>query len=150
MQGAPQPTGGADLPHAVRFLRGLMLAIGGIQGIIGLAMVTNSVDIATAIWGERPDRLFEKSHENSGLVVFFGVLMLVMAAWAIATSLRFGDRHPGLLASTRAYGWALLAVVLFLGLFISALGLVFLIPAILLVVRSRKPEFQSWFDRRPH
>ncbi|MEW2179058.1 hypothetical protein AB0890_22340 [Streptomyces sp. NPDC005406] len=141
------------MPAPVSSLRALMMVIGGLQAILGLALVTNSVAIAKSLWGEEDASFYagrSTGEEHSGTVVFVGILILAVAAWGILTALKFPTRHPNVRNSAIAYGWVALAFTAFLWAFapILILVLVWLILAILLIVRPNQPECRAWFGGR--
>ncbi|MFI6948399.1 hypothetical protein [Streptomyces sp. NPDC050422] len=129
--GAGLPVGG-QMPAPVSSLRTLMMVVGGLQAVMGLALVTNSTDIATS---------------HSGVVVFVGLLIMAMGTWGILTARKFPTRHPSVRNSAIAYGRVALAftVVLLMFLPVLILTLVWLVLAILLVVRPNRPECRAWF-----
>ncbi|MEU3228020.1 hypothetical protein ABZ695_33305 [Streptomyces sp. NPDC006976] len=148
--GGPQ---GAPMPAVVSGLRVLMMVIGGIQAVIGLALVTNSVSIATSVWGETDASVCCRSspgEEHAGTVVFVGLLIMAVAAWGIVTALKFPTRHPDLRNSAMAYGWVaiLFTVLLWAFLAVPVLVAVWLVLSILLTARSHQPECRAWFDGR--
>lgn len=138
------------MPAPVSSLRVLMTVIGGLQAILGLALVTNSVSIATSLWGEDDASTYARratGEDHAGMVVFVGVLILAVAAWGILTALKFPTRHPNVRNSAIAYGWMTLAFTVFLWAFMTVLILVliWLALAILLIVRPNQPECRDWF-----
>lgn len=72
----------------------LMMVLGGMQAVLGLALVSNSVEIATSIWGEGEPNPWGRTagEAHSGQVVFAGILVLAIAAWGITTAV--GVPHP--------------------------------------------------------
>ncbi|MGW6207567.1 hypothetical protein ACWF9B_28520 [Streptomyces sp. NPDC055089] len=147
--GGPPPAGG-QMPAPVSSLRVLMMVVGGLQAILGLALVTNSVSIATSLWGEDDASAYARratGEDHAGLVVFVGILILAVAAWGILTALKFPTRHPHVRNSAIAYGWMTLAFTVFLWAFMTVLILVliWLAMAILLIVRPNQPECREWF-----
>ncbi|MFG3140656.1 hypothetical protein ACGFZA_31180 [Streptomyces sp. NPDC048211] len=147
--GHPAPADGG-MPAPVSSLRVLMTVVGGLQAVLGLALVTNSVSIAKSLWGEDDATFYADratGEEHSGTVVFVGVLILAVAAWGILTALKFPTRHPNVRNSAIAYGWTNLGFTLFLWAFlpILLLALIWLVVAILLVVRPNQPETRAWF-----
>ncbi|MGW0937422.1 hypothetical protein [Streptomyces sp. NPDC002666] len=147
--GGPPPAGGR-MPAPVSSLRVLMMVIGGLQAVLGLALVTNSVSIATSIWGEADASTpccRTPGEAHAGTVVFVGILILAVAAWGVLTALKFPTRHPNVRNSAIAYGWMTLAFTAFLWAFMTVLILVliWLALAILLIVRPNQPERRDWF-----
>lgn len=147
--GGPPPTG-SEMPAPVSSLRVLMMVVGGLQAILGLALVTNSVAIATSLWGEDDASAYARratGEDHAGTVVFVGILILAIAAWGILTALKFPTRHPNVRNSAIAYGWTALAFTVALWAFLSVLILIliWLILAILLTVRPNQPECRAWF-----
>lgn len=129
--GGGLPAGG-QMPAPVSSLRVLMTVVGGLQAVLGLALVTNSTDIATS---------------HSGGLVFVGLLVMAMGTWGILTARKFPTRHPSVRNSAIAYGRVALAftVVLLMFLPVLILTLLWLALAILLVVRPNQPECRAWF-----
>ncbi|MEU9200622.1 hypothetical protein [Streptomyces sp. NPDC048332] len=147
--GGPPPVGG-QMPAPVSSLRVLMMVVGGLQAILGLALVTNSVSIATSIWGEADASTpccRTPGEAHAGTVVFVGILILAIAAWGILTALKFPTRHPNVRNSAIAYGWVALAFTVCVWAFaaIPILALIWLAVAILLIVRPNQPECREWF-----
>ncbi|MFD9869474.1 hypothetical protein ACFXI8_32530 [Streptomyces niveus] len=139
------------MPQPVRSLRVLMMIVGGMQALLGLACLTNSVAIATAIWGEGDASTpccTTPGEANSGIVVFAGVLVLAVAAWGITTAVKFPTRQAGLRVSATAYGWTALPFTLVFFQVAPILGVIWLVPAILAVVRPKQPESRFWFSER--
>ncbi|MFB8351442.1 hypothetical protein [Streptomyces niveus] len=139
------------MPQPVRSLRVLMMIVGGMQALLGLACLTNSVAIATAIWGEADASTpccTTPGEANSGIVVFAGVLVLAVAAWGITTAVKFPTRQAGLRVSAAVYGWTALPFTLAFFQVAPILGLIWLVPAILAVVRPKQPESRFWFSER--
>ncbi|NEA59596.1 hypothetical protein G3I60_36925 [Streptomyces sp. SID13666] len=127
----------------------LMMILGGIQAVLGLALLTNSVAIATAIWGEADASTpccTTPGEAHSGIVVFAGVLILAVAAWGVTTALKFPTRHPNLRVSAVAFVWTALPFTLAFFRVMPLLGLLWLVPAILAIVRPHQPESRAWFD----
>lgn len=150
--GSHPPPVGSQMPAPVSSLRVLMMVVGGLQAVLGLALVTNSTAIAASIWGEDDASTYARQatgEANSGAVVFVGLLIMAMAAWGILTALKFPTRHPNVRNSAIAYGWVALAftvvVMMFVTVLILILTLVWLVVAILLVVRPNQPECRAWF-----
>ncbi|TXS06913.1 hypothetical protein EAO73_03545 [Streptomyces sp. col6] len=138
------------MPAPVSSLRVLMMVVGGIQAVLGLALVTNSVAIAQAVWGEDDTSSTYYSPEgeaHSGTVVFIGILVLAIAAWGILTALKFPTRLPAVRNSAIAYGWTALAfdIAVWAVAPILVLNLLGLVVAILLIVRPNQPECRVWF-----
>lgn len=147
--GGPFP-GSVPMPAPVSSLRTLMMVVGGLQAVLGLALVTNSVAIATSLWGEDDAPAYARQatgESHSGTVVFVGLLIMAMGAWGILTALKFPTRLPNVRNSAIAYGWAALAftVVVMMFMPVLILTLVWLVLAILLVVRPNQPECRAWF-----
>ncbi|MFE5633719.1 hypothetical protein ACFQ69_26080 [Streptomyces sp. NPDC056470] len=129
------------MPQAVKSLRVLMMVLGGMQAVLGVALLTNSVAIANSIWGEEETLL----QDRGGIVVFAGVLVCAVAAWGIGTALKFPTRHPNVRISAAVYGWTALPFAYpFYGV-MPILGVLWLVPAILAVVRPNQPETRAWF-----
>ncbi|WP_406450488.1 hypothetical protein OG782_13055 [Streptomyces sp. NBC_00876] len=132
------------MPAAVSGLRTLMMIVGGIQAVLGLALVTNSAAIATSTW-DGPDAP-TPGETYSGTVVFVGILIMAGAAWGIITALKFPTRLPAVRNSAIAYGRVVLAFTVVLLMFLPfILSLIWLPPAILLAVRPNRPECRAWF-----
>ncbi|MFJ3584400.1 hypothetical protein ACIPPS_19520 [Streptomyces sp. NPDC090127] len=135
----------------MRQLRVLMMVLGGLQAVLAVALLTNSVAVATAIWGEGDASTpccTTPGEANAGIVVFGGVLVLAVAAWGVGTALKFPTRHPGLRVSAAAYGWTALPFTLLFFNLVPVLGVIWLVPAILAVVRPHQPESRAWFAYR--
>lgn len=130
--GGGLPAVGGRMPAPVSSLRVLMAVVGGLQAVMGLALVTNSTAIATT---------------HSGVVVFVGLLIMAMGTWGILTARKFTTRHPSVRNSAIACGRVALAftVVLLMFLPVLILTLAWLVLAILLVVRPNRPECRAWF-----
>ncbi|WP_159026423.1 hypothetical protein [Streptomyces vietnamensis] len=129
-------------------LRVLMMILGGMQAVLGLFLLTNSVAIAEVIWVERDSSApccTTPGEAHSGIVVFAGVLVLAIAAWGVATALKFPTRHPGLRVSAFVYGWTALPFTLAFYEVVPILGVIWLVPAILAIVRPNQPESRAWF-----
>ncbi|MQY10874.1 hypothetical protein SRB5_09870 [Streptomyces sp. RB5] len=140
------------MPQPVRSLRVLMMILGGMQAVLGLGLLTNSVAVATAIWGEGDASTpccTTPGEAHSGVIVFAGVLMFAVAAWGVSTALKFPTRQPGLRVSAFAYGWTALPFTLAFYEVIPILGLIWLVAAILAVVRPNQPECRAWFGYQP-
>ncbi|MFD9367110.1 hypothetical protein ACFWA6_05285 [Streptomyces sp. NPDC060020] len=130
----------------------LMMILGGMQAVLGLALVTNSVAIATAIWGEADASTTcctTPGEAHSGIVVFAGLLVLAVAAWGVTTALKFPTRHPNLRVSAFVYGWTALPFTFAFFQVAPILGVMWLVPAILAIVRPNQPESRAWFGSRP-
>jgi hypothetical protein len=146
----PVPSG-AQMPQPVKNLRVLMTILGGMQAILGLALVTNSVAIATSIWGEADASTpccTTPGEAHSGVIVFAGVLVLAVAAWGVVTALKFPTRHPNLRVSAFAYGWTALPFALASFKVAPVPGVICLVPAILVIVRPNQPESRAWFGHQ--
>ncbi|TXS43878.1 hypothetical protein [Streptomyces sp. OR43] len=148
--GGGLPPAVGTMPAPVSSLRVLMMVIGGLQAILGLALVTNSVSIATSLWGEDDTSAYTRraaGEDHAGMVVFVGILILAVTAWGILTALKFPTRHPNVRNSAIGYGWMTLAFTVFLWAFTTVLILVliWLAVAILLIVRPNQPECRDWF-----
>ncbi|SED91412.1 hypothetical protein SAMN05428945_6023 [Streptomyces sp. 2224.1] len=140
------------MPQPVKSLRVLMMILGGMQAVLGLALLTNSVAVATAIWGEGDASTpccTTPGAAHSGNIVFAGVLVLAVAAWGVTTALKFPTRHPNLRVSAFAYGWTALPFTLAFFEVAPILGLIWLVPAILAIVRPNQPESRAWFGHQP-
>ncbi|GAA5615387.1 hypothetical protein CP981_04255 [Streptomyces platensis] len=140
------------MPQPVKRLRVLMMVLGGMQAVLGLALLTNSVAFATAIWGEgdvSTPCCTTPGEAHSGIIVFAGVLVLAVAAWGITTALKFPTRHPNLRVSAFAYGWTALPFTLAFFEVVPILGVIWLVPAILAIVRPNQPESRAWFGHQP-
>ncbi|WP_327710998.1 hypothetical protein OG912_22620 [Streptomyces sp. NBC_00464] len=145
--GHPPPAGGR-MPAPVSSLRVMMMILGGLQAVLGLALVTNSVAVATEIWGEADASTpccRTPGEAHSGTVVFVGVLIMAVAAWGILTALKFPTRQPGLRNSAMVYSWTGLPFALAAFQVAPILGVIVLILAILLTVRPNQPECRAWF-----
>lgn len=137
------------MPEPVRKLRALMMILGGMQALLGLALVTNSVAVATSLWGEADASTpccQTPGEAHAGQVVFAGILVLAVAAWGIVTAVKFPTRHPGLRVSAFAYGWTALPFTLAFFRVAPILGVLWLVPATLALVRPNQPESRGWFD----
>lgn len=130
--GGGLPPVGGQMPAPVSSLRVLLTVVGGLQAVMGLALVTNSTDIVAS---------------HSGVLVFVGLLIMAMGAWGILTARKFPTRHPSVRNSAIAYGRAALAFTVVMLMFVPVLILtvIWLVLAILLVVRPNKPECRAWF-----
>ncbi|MFD7134780.1 hypothetical protein [Streptomyces sp. NPDC059894] len=135
------------MPEPVRQLRVLMMILGALQAVLGLALVTNSTAIATSIWGEGEPNPWGRTagEEHSGQIVFAGILVLAIAAWGILTALKFPTRHPNLRISAFVYGWTALPFAAVAFYQVPVLGIVCLVLAILALVRPNQPEAREWF-----
>ncbi|MFG2987708.1 hypothetical protein ACGFZK_00015 [Streptomyces sp. NPDC048257] len=136
----------------MRNLRVLMMVLGGMQAVLGLALVTNSVAVATAVWGEADASTpccATPGEAHAGVVVFVGLLVLAVAAWGVTTALKFPTRHQGLRVSAFVYGWTALPFTWAFFQVMPILGLVWLVPAILAIVRPNQPESRAWFSHQP-
>lgn len=143
----PIPSG-PQMPQPVKSLRVLMMILGGMQAVLGLFLLTNSVAIAEVIWvgGDASTPCCTTPGEaHSGIVVFAGVLVLAIAAWGVTTALKFPTRHPGLRVSAFVYGWTALPFTLAFYEAVPILGVIWLVPAILAIVRPNQPESRAWF-----
>lgn len=125
----------------------LMMVLGGMQAVLGLALVSNSVEIATSIWGEGEPNPWGRTagEAHSGQVVFAGILVLAIAAWGITTAVGFPTRNPALRTSAFAYGWTALPFTVVFFQVMPLLGIAWLVPAILALVRPNQPETRAWF-----
>lgn len=121
------------MPAAVSGLRTLMMIVGGIQAVLGLALVTNSAAIATSTW-DGPDAP-TPGETYSGTVVFVGILIMAGAAWGIITALKFPTRLPAVRNSAIAYGRVVLAFTVVLLMFLP-----FILSLIWLPRRSCSPS----------
>ncbi|MFK0254419.1 hypothetical protein [Streptomyces sp. NPDC090445] len=151
--GSGSTPGSSDgmMPPQVRNLRVLLMVLGGVQAVVGLGLVTNSVAVATAIWGEGDASTpccTTPGEDHAGIIVFAGLLVLALAAWGIVTALKFPTRQAVLRVSAAAYGWTALPFtwVLYQLIPIPALGLAWLVPAVFVLVRVRQPESWAWFS----
>ncbi len=132
------PPGAVPMPQPVRNHRTLLMVMAGVQALLALWVLTHSVEIAARLWEDGVPEL------HSGTVEFFGVLVLALASWGVATALRFPTRLPGVRISAIAYGWVSLPFAyLFLGTMI--LTLVWTALAVLALVRPYQPESRAWF-----
>ncbi|MGW7317738.1 hypothetical protein [Streptomyces sp. NPDC054865] len=141
------------MPPPVKSLRLLQMVLGGVQAVVGLGLLTNSVAVATAIWGEGDASTpccTTPGEDHAGIIVFVALLVLAIAAWGIVTALKFPTRHAVLRLSAAAYGWTAVAftLVIYRLVPIPFLALVWLVPSILTVVRTKHPESRSWFTER--
>ncbi|GAA2338500.1 hypothetical protein OHT20_07790 [Streptomyces caniferus] len=139
------------MPEPVRRLRVLMMILGAMQAVLGLALVTNSVAVATSIWGEGDASTpccQTPGEAHAGRVVFAGILVLAVAAWGILTALKFPTRHPNLRVSAFVYGWTALPFAPAFYRVIPILGVIWLVPAILALIWPNQPESRAWFDGR--
>ncbi|MEU9337287.1 hypothetical protein AB0D49_29690 [Streptomyces sp. NPDC048290] len=130
----------------------LLLVVGGAQAVLGLALVTNSVAVATEIWGEGDASTpccTTPGEDHAGIIVFVGVLALALAAWGIITSQKLHTRHTGLRVSAFAHGWTALLTAVAYFLVVPILGVALLAPAVLSVIRPNQPESRAWFDHQP-
>ncbi|MDV9200241.1 hypothetical protein [Streptomyces sp. Wh19] len=145
--GSPPAASGIPMPDPVRKLRVLMMVLGGMQAVLGLALVSNSVEIATSIWGEGEPNPWGRTagEAHSGEVVFAGILVLAIAAWGITTAVKFPTRNPALRTSAFAYGWTALPFTVVFFQVMPLLGIAWLVPAILALVRPNQPETRAWF-----
>lgn len=145
--GSPPVPSGVPMPDPVRKLRVLMMVLGGMQAVLGLALVSNSVAIATSIWGEGEPNPWGRTpgEAHAGQVVLAGILVLAVAAWGVITALKFPTRNPGLRTSAFAYGWTALPFTVVFFEVMPILGIVWLVPAILALVRPNQPETRAWF-----
>ncbi|MER7823064.1 hypothetical protein ABTX85_10920 [Streptomyces sp. NPDC096097] len=140
------------MPDAVRNLRVLMMVLGGMQAVLGLALVTNSVAVATSLWGEGDADTpccTTPGEDHAGMVVFAGLLVLGVAAWGVTTALKFPTRHQALRVSAFVYGWTALPFSWAFFQVMPLLGFACLVPAILAIVRPNQPESRAWFDQQP-
>ncbi|MCX4781849.1 hypothetical protein [Streptomyces sp. NBC_01264] len=55
-------------------------------------------------------------------------------------------RHPSLRVSAFVYGWTALPSTLAFFQVAPVLGLIWLVPAILAIVRTNQPESRTWFS----
>ncbi|QTI42737.1 hypothetical protein JYK04_00496 [Streptomyces nojiriensis] len=143
---------GARMPDAVRNLRVLMMVLGGMQALLGVALVTNSVAVATSIWGDGDASTpccTTPGGDHAGMVVFVGLLVLGVSAWGVTTALKFPTRQRILRVSALAYGWTALPFSWAFFQVIPLLGFAWLVPAILAIVRPNQPESRAWFNHRP-
>lgn len=143
---------GARMPDAVRNLRVLMMVLGGMQALLGVALVTNSVAVATSIWGDGDASTpccTTPGEDHAGMVVFAGLLVLAVSAWGVTTALKFPTRHRNLRVSAFAYGWTALPFSWAFFHVIPLLGFAWLVPAVLAIVRPNQPESRAWFNQRP-
>ncbi|WP_405861747.1 hypothetical protein OG361_40200 [Streptomyces sp. NBC_00090] len=135
----------------MKSLRVLMWVLGSIQALLGLKLLTDSVAIATAIWGEADASTpccTTPGEAHSGIVVFAGLLVLAVAAWGITTALKFPTRQSALRISAFAYGWTALPFALVFFWVVPVLGLIWLVPSVLAIVRPNQPESHAWFNAR--
>ncbi|WP_327733128.1 hypothetical protein OG749_03920 [Streptomyces nojiriensis] len=152
----PEPVGpegpGARMPDAVKNLRVLMMVLGGMQAVLGIALVTNSVAVATSIWGDGDASTpccTTPGEDHAGTVVFVGLLVLGVSAWGVTTALKFATRQRNLRVSAIAFGWTALPFSWAFFQVIPLLGFAWLVPAILAIVRPNQPESRAWFNHRP-
>ncbi|MFI9329365.1 hypothetical protein ACIGZJ_17695 [Kitasatospora sp. NPDC052868] len=137
------------MPQLVRRLRVLMTVLGAAQAVSGLFLVTNSLSVAIAVWGN--DGVSQhccrtQGEAHAGLVTFAGVLLLAVAAWGIVTALQFPTRRPNVRSSARAYGWTALALALPLLPVLRFFGLLLLVVAVVALVWPNEQEVRAWFD----
>ncbi|MFE9479196.1 hypothetical protein ACFYNM_11360 [Streptomyces spororaveus] len=140
------------MPDAVRSLRLLMMGLGGMQAVLGLALVTRSMVVATAVWGDGGSSspcCTAPDDDRAGMVVVAGLLVLAVSAWGVTTALKFPTRHQNLRVSALAYGWTALPFSLAFFPVIPLLGFAWLVPAVLAVIRPNQPESRAWFNLRP-
>lgn len=138
------------MPDVVKQLRVMMTVLGGLQALLGVWLLTNSVAVANAIWREDEGDASTAccttpGDANSGIVVFAGVLFLAVAAWGIGTALKFPTRHPALRVPAAVYGWTALPFAWVFYTVMPVLGVIWLVPAILALVRPNQPESRAWF-----
>ncbi|NXY97214.1 hypothetical protein HYE82_23125 [Streptomyces sp. BR123] len=150
--GAPAGSGGM-MPPPVKNLRVLLMVLGGVQAVVGLGLVTNSVAVATAVWGEGDASTpccTTPGEAHAGIIVLAGLLVPALAAWGIVTALKFPTRQAVVRVSTAACGWTALPFtwVLHQLVPIPALGVAWLVPAILALVRVKQSESWAWFSAR--
>ncbi|MFE2291771.1 hypothetical protein [Streptomyces sp. NPDC059452] len=131
----------------------LLTVLGGVQAVVGLGLLTNSVAVATAIWGEGDASTpccTTPGEDHAGIIIFVGVLVLAIAAWGILTALKFPARQAAVRLSAVAYGWTALAFtwVLFQLLPMLALGIAWVVVVIFSLVRASQPESRAWFSER--
>ncbi|MEU8625922.1 hypothetical protein [Streptomyces sp. NPDC048669] len=136
--GSTPPPAAGQMPGTVSGLRVMMVTLAGLQAVLGLALITNSADVATSLWNEA----------RSGRVIFTGALLVALAAWGITTALKFPTRHPRVRTSAVAYSWTGLPFALAAFQVTPILGALVLILAILLTVRPNQPESRAWFSGR--
>ncbi len=148
---AGRPWEGVRMPRPVRRLRMLLMLLGGVQAVVGVWLVTDSMAVAAAVWGEedasapccRPE-----VEERAGQVVCGGLVVLAVAAWGVVTALKFPLRLRRLRVAACAYGWVAVPFALVVYRVEPLLGLAWPVPAVLAVVWARRPECAAWFDRR--
>ncbi|MFD8948755.1 hypothetical protein ACFV0B_07870 [Streptomyces xanthophaeus] len=148
----PVAAGPRPMPGTVSSLRVLMMVVGGVQALLGLGLVTNSVAVATKIWGEANASTpccTTPGEAHAGIVVFGGLISLAVAAWGIGTALKFPTRRRGLRVSAAAYGWAALPFVLLTGVTVLFVAVVWPVLAILIIIRANHRDAREWFDRQP-
>ncbi|MEY2226234.1 hypothetical protein [Streptomyces sp. BF23-19] len=136
----------------MRSLRVLMMVLAGGQALLGVALVANSVAVATAIWGDGDASTpccTTPGEDHAGMVVFAGLLVLAVAAWGVTAALKFPTRHRNLRVSAFAYGWTALPFSWAFFQVIPLLGFAWLVPAVLAIVRPNQPESHAWFNHRP-
>ncbi|MFI8325915.1 hypothetical protein [Streptomyces sp. NPDC085529] len=133
------PPGGGPMPQPVRSLRTLLMVLAGVQALLGLWVLTHSVEIAARLWEDEAPEL------HTGTVEFLGVLVLAVAGWGVGTALRFPTRLPGVRVSAVAYGWVSLPFAYLLFGTMPILGVVWLGLTILALVRPNQPESRAWF-----
>ncbi|MFG2772660.1 hypothetical protein [Streptomyces sp. NPDC048350] len=125
----------------MKSLRVLMMVLGGLQAVLGAALLTNSIAVANSIWGE--DETYRE--DRGGIVVLVGLLVFPVAAWGIGTALKFPTRHPNVRISAAVYGWTALPFAYLFYCVMPVLGVMWLVLAGLAVVRPNQPETRAWF-----
>ena len=152
--GGGYPAPPAVMPGSVKAARVMLFILGGCQAIIGLLMMIASAwfaDYFSEIASDDPSISAEDAYAVAsfgvGVMIFFGVLVLGFAFWAVFTGVKFASGRGGVRISAIIYASfvTLFSVISLLGA--NVFALISLVLGILIIVFCANKNGSYWFNR---
>ncbi|MER7234290.1 hypothetical protein ABT348_25505 [Streptomyces olivaceus] len=155
-----QPYGGgyapgpATMPGSVKAARVMLFVLGGLQALGGLLMMIASAwfvdqfeDEASSNPDLSADDIDTVSDIGAGVMIGFGVIVLLFAFWAIFTAVKFSTGRGGVRVSAIVFA-SLVTLFSVISLFAAnVFALVSIVLGILIIVFCANRNGSAWFTR---
>ncbi|WP_320780129.1 hypothetical protein [Streptomyces sp. CRN 30] len=148
------PGGPVEMPGGVKAARVMLFILGGFQVLGGVMMMIASAWFADAFLdaAESDSSITSEDADTiagfgAGLMIFFGVVVLAFAAWAIFTGVKFNSGRGGVRISAIVYASLVVLFSLLSLLGANVFALLSLVMGILIIVFCAKQDGGQWFNR---
>ncbi|MFI5802727.1 hypothetical protein [Streptomyces sp. NPDC051561] len=155
-QGGPMYGGGftpMEMPSGVKAARVMLFILGGLQAIGGVIMMAASAWFSELMadsgntQGLNSEDIDTVSGVGAGIMIFFGVIMIGVALWAILTAAKFGTGRGGIRVSAIIYASILTLLSVFSLLTMNIFALISLALGIMIIVFCANTAGGQWFNR---